>query len=384
MLEQLVRVARKNGASDLHLEPGQPVTMRVRGALQRSEQRVSGEAVLSAARKLVPPELWGAFVERRSFDLSRVISGVQCRINILQSARGVGMAVRLLSAFRPTIKTLNLHPDLAQLVKPKHGLILVSGATGSGKSSTMAALIEELNEREARHIITVEDPIEYVLRARKSLIRQREVGRDTPSFEQALLDALREDPDVIMVGEMRRRNTMQLTLDAAETGHLVLATVHSSSTGDALQRLVSAFPAESQDGVRAQLADCLVAIVCQRLHYRGDIGLRVPQCEILRTTTATRAMIREGAYHKLSGAIATGRDEGMWSWDRYQRWLDARTRWFKPAPDQGLAEDEARPTPALPRAKARAAVETTAESSDRYVVDPGDDVSALIAELEKR
>ena len=149
-------------------------------------------------------------------------------------SRGVGLAIRLLSSFQATVEKLNLHPDLKKLVKNTHGLILVSGPTGSGKSSTLAALIQEINLTETRHIVTVESPIEYTFRPRRAFIRQREVGRDTPSFEQALLDALREDPDVLMVGEMRDPETMRLTLSASETGHLVLATVHSSSCAEAI------------------------------------------------------------------------------------------------------------------------------------------------------
>src|SRR5262249_39203600 len=159
------------------------------------------------------------------------------------------------------VERLNLHPDLRKLVTHTHGLILVSGPTGSGKSSTLAALIQEINLNEARHIVTIEAPIEYTFRPRRAYIRQREVGRDTPSFEQALLDALREDPDVLMVGEMREPETMRLTLNASETGHLVLATVHSATCAEALQRVVAAFPAEIQSGVAAMLADCLLAVI---------------------------------------------------------------------------------------------------------------------------
>ena len=202
------------------------------------------------------------------------------------------MAIRLLSSFQATVERLNLHPDLKKLVKNTHGLILVSGPTGSGKSSTLAALIQEINLTETRHIVTVESPIEYTFRPRRSYIRQREVGRDTPSFEQALLDALREDPDVLMVGEMRDPETMRLTLSASETGHLVLATVHSSSCAEALQRVASAFPAEIQGAVCAQLADCLVAVISQRLRFRPDLNIRVPECEILVATHAVKNFIR--------------------------------------------------------------------------------------------
>ena len=246
-----------------------------------------------------------------------------------------------------------MHPDLKKLVKNTHGLILVSGPTGCGKSSTLAALIQEINLTETRHIVTVESPIEYTFRPRRAFIRQREVGRDTPSFEQALLDALREDPDVLMVGEMRDPETMRLTLSASETGHLVLATVHSSSCAEALQRVASAFPAEIQSAVCAQLADCLVAVISQRLRFRQDLNIRVPECEILVATHAVKNFIRNRDFFKIVTAIETGADNGMWTFQRYAKWLEGRSNFFVPGqsaepPDSEPAEvDSAAPLPPI-------------------------------------
>src|SRR5262245_52971568 len=224
-LESLVGLAKNNGASDLHLEASLPAALRVRGTLRTIGEPLPPKLLVEMARAVLGAAQWQHSLPRRSFDLSKTIAGVRCRINILHTSRGVGFAVRLLAAFQATVEKLNLHPDLKKLVAPTHGLILVSGPTGSGKSSTLAALIQEINLTDTRHIVTIESPIEYTFRPRKAYIRQREVGRDTPSFEQALLDALREDPDVLMVGEMRDPETMRLTLSASETGHLVLATV---------------------------------------------------------------------------------------------------------------------------------------------------------------
>src|SRR5205823_7062852 len=173
-------LAQSNGASDLHLEPGLPAGLRVRGSLRTIGDPLPGKALLEIARQVIGAEQWPHFVERRSHDFSKTIHGVRCRINVLQSSRGVGFAVRMLTSFQATIEKLNLHPDLKKFVVPTTGLILVSGPTGSGKSSTLAALLEEINLAEARHIITIESPIEYTFRPRKSYIRQREVVRDTP------------------------------------------------------------------------------------------------------------------------------------------------------------------------------------------------------------
>ena len=329
-LDALIESAEGNGASDLHLEAGMPAALRVRGTLRVTGEPLPPKTLAALARELIGEEQWPVFLERRSFDLSKTIRGVRCRINIMQTARGTGFAIRLLSAFQATVETLNLHPDLKKLVKNAHGLILVCGPTGSGKSSTLAALLQEINLTETRHIVTVECPIEYTFRPRRAYIRQREVGRDTPSFEQALLDALREDPDVLMVGEMRDPETMRLTLSASETGHLVLATIHSSTCAEALQRVASAFPSEIQGTVCAQLADCLVAVVSQRLRFRPDLNIRVPECEILVATHAVKNFIRTRDFFKISSALETGADHGMWSFQRYAKWLETRTNFSIP------------------------------------------------------
>ena len=351
-LESLVSLALSNGASDLHLEAGLPAALRVRGTLLTSGEPLPPRALADMARNLIGEEQWLRFLERRSFDLSRTIRGARCRINILQTARGVGFAIRLLASFQATIERLNLHPDLKKLVTPTHGLILVSGPTGCGKSSTLAALIQEINLTDTRHIVTIESPIEYTFRPRRAYIRQREVGRDTPSFEQALLDSLREDPDVLMVGEMREPETMRLTLSASETGHLVLATVHSATCIEALQRVVSAFPAEIQSSVAAQLADCLLAVISQRLRFRPDLNIRVPECEILVPTHAVKNFIRNRDFFKIASSIETGADHGMWSFQRYRAWLENRTNWNLPGqnaePPDTEAAETALPPAALP------------------------------------
>ena len=360
-LESLIETARKQGASDLHLESGLPAAVRVRGALRTVGEPLSAKTLLAFAHEIIGNEGWPQFLERRSADFSRNIAGVRVRVNVMHTARGVGFAIRLLATFQATLDRLNLHPDLKKLAAPSTGLVLISGPTGCGKSSTLAALIQEINVAESRHILTLESPIEYVFRPRRAFIRQREVGRDTPSFEQGLLDAMREDPDVLMVGEMREPETMRLTLSAAETGHLVFATVHSGSCAEALQRVVLAFPAEIQSNVAAQLADCLVGVVCQRLVYRTDLNMRLPECEILRPSHSVKAFVRSRDFFKIAQALETGAEQGMWTFERYQAWMAKSARWRTPdtgdeVPDAEPADDVApvsRPVAVSPEGTAR-------------------------------
>jgi twitching motility protein PilT len=367
-LESLIESAAANGASDLHLEAGMPAALRVRGALRVTGEPIAPKTLLDMARTLIGESQWPAFLERRSYDLSKTIRGVRCRINVLQSSRGVGLAIRLLATFQATVEKLNLLPDLKKLVKNTHGLILICGPTGSGKSSTLAALIQEINLTDTRHIVMVESPIEYTFRSRRAYIRQREVGRDTPSFEQALLDALREDPDVLMVGEMRDPETMRLTLSASETGHLVLATVHSSTCTEAIQRVASAFPAEIQSAVCSQLADCLVAVVAQRLQFRQDLNILVPECEILMATHAVKNFIRTREFFKVITAIETGADHGMWTFQRYAKWLETRGNFF--ILGQAAEPPDSEPAESLPPAAALPAMTASAPKVEKKAAKP--------------
>lgn len=402
-LHDLVAMAKTNGASDLHLEPGLPAAIRVRGTLKVVGAPLSGKELLDDAREIIGPEGWEDFLRRRSYDMSKSIAGVRCRINVLHSSRGVGLAVRLLMSFTATIDKLNLHPDLKKLIMANHGLILVSGPTGSGKSSTLAAMIQEINLLETRHIVTIESPIEYQFKPHHAYIRQREVGRDTPSFEQALLDAMREDPDVLMVGEMREPETMRLTLNAAETGHLVLATVHSSTANEAIQRVVAAFASEVQNGVAAQIADCLVAVVSQRLMWREDLKMQVPECEILMPTHAAKNFIRRGEFYKIVSTMETGADSGMWTYQRYRNWLDQKKTWHKlnerdtdellaggyeseEAMTSALPLPSAAPVAGAPRAPvAKAPVTGAAPRDERLEIQPeAGGLEAIISQLKNK
>ncbi len=253
--------------------------------------------------------------------------------------------------------------------------------------------MQEVNLRESRHIVTLESPIEYTLVPRQSFIRQREVGRDTPSFEQGLYDAMREDPDVLVVGELRDAETMRLTLSAAETGHLVLTTVHSSSTAEALQRIVGAFPSEIQAGIATQLADCLVGVVCQRLRWFPERNLRAPECEVLMASQPVKAMVRQGQFFKIPTALETGAAEGSWTFARYREWLERRTDWSQPAPEprepreadgRELVERVGAPRPPGRRAPARPAAASEPRDGVLEIPSSDEDLGRILDELERR
>jgi twitching motility protein PilT len=331
IFDEWIEQAWSTGASDLHLEAGTPLVARVRGELQIIDGGVPGEALVQAAQDILGAEGWAQFRERGSADLSVAVAGVRCRINFFQTVRGLAVAIRLLA---PSIKDLhgcNLHPDFRKLIEATTGLVIISGPTGSGKSTTLAALIEEINVTRARNIITLESPLEYIYTNRRSFIRQREIPTHSPSFEQGIIDALRENPDVLVVSEMRTPEVMRLTLNAAETGHLVLATMHSANCAEALSRLCMSFPSDIQASVRAQLADCLVGLSCQRLDFLSAHRLRVPRCEILLPSSGAKGTIRAGNFSQIANVLQSGGDEGMWTFDRYQRWMDQMSEWVRPS-----------------------------------------------------
>jgi twitching motility protein PilT len=315
------------GASDVHFEVDTPVVARIRGELVVIGGVVSETQLTQTAQELLGAEAWGLFPQRGSADVSMAIDGVRCRVSFYRTFRGLGMAVRLLAPAVSDLHACNLHADLRKLIEPTSGLIVVSGRTGSGKSTTLAALIEEINSSKALHIITLESPLEYIFANRRSFIRQREIPTHSPTFEQAIIDSLRENPDVLVIGEMRTPEVIRLTLNAAETGHLVLATMHSATCTEALNRICMSFPSEIQGSIRAQLADCLVGVVCQRLDFLGPRMIRVPHCEMLLANSAAKGTIRSGQMSNIANVIQGGADEGMWTFDRYQHWLGQRREW---------------------------------------------------------
>ncbi len=341
-----IEQGRALGASDLHLESGAPLAVRVRSTLHVTGEPIAPGVLAHLARELLG-EAWASFLERGSADVSVGAAGLRCRVSLFRTLRGLALAVRLLQPAVNDLRACNLHPDLRRLVEPASGLVVLCGPTGSGKSTTLAALIEEINAARALHVITLESPLEYVFNNRRALIRQREIPTHSPSFEQAITDALRENPDVLVIGEMRTPEAMRLTLNAAETGHLVLATMHSASAAEALTRITMSFPAELQSSVRAQLADCLVGVLCQRLEFLPEQKLRVPRCELLLASTAVRGTLRAGQLSQLGNVMQSGGEEGMWTFERYQRWMDAKSDWVRPASSASApAEPTRAPAPA--------------------------------------
>ncbi|HTX23179.1 MAG TPA: ATPase, T2SS/T4P/T4SS family [Steroidobacteraceae bacterium] len=372
-LKDWIQKGRELGASDLHLETGTPLVARIRGELTPIGEAIAGTRLAEVGQQLLGAEAWPRFLERGSADVSIVASGLRCRVSLFRTIRGIAMAVRLLAPAVSDLRSCNLHPELRKLVEATSGLAVISGPTGCGKSTTLAALIEELNTSRARNIITLESPLEYVFTNRKSFIRQREIPTHSVSFEQAIIDALRENPDVLVVSEMRTPEAIRLTLNAAETGHLVLATMHSATCAEALSRIVMSFPAEIQGSVRAQLADALVGVVCQRLDFLATYQLRVPRCEILFANSAAKGTLRSGQFSQIANVILSGGEDGMWSFDRYQRWMEQKTDWVRPAARPAAPSAEmvkvvnvppSTPTPRPPPAARPASSSKPAPASD--------------------
>jgi twitching motility protein PilT len=382
-IQEWIRKGRELGASDLHVEADTAPVARVRGQLAAIGAPAAAAVISRAARELLGAEGWEQFLNKGSADLSRNIAGVRCRINVFQTIRGVALAVRLLSSFQNNLRSCNLHPDLKRLTEATTGLIVLSGPTGSGKSTTLAALIEEINASSTRNIIAIESPIEFVFTNRRSFIRQREIPTHSPTYEQALIDALRENPDVLVIGEMRTAEVMRLTLNAAETGHLVIATMHSSTCAEALTRICMSFPAEIQGSIRAQLADCLVGFVCQRLEFLSEHRLRVPVCEILLPSTASKGTIRGGQFSQVANVLQTGGEVGMWNFERYQRWVAQKKDWITPTLSAQLPDEPI--TPPAPKIQRREVPpKAPKEESLEISIEENADIDELAKRVESR
>jgi twitching motility protein PilT len=308
----------ERNASDLHLVTGEPPILRIDGTLTRLEEFevMTAEAVQSLVDVLLSPQQKELFVKNEDVDLSYSYKdNIRFRINIYRQKGLLAMAFRLIPNYIKTVQELNLPPSILKFTEAREGLILVVGPTGHGKSTTLAALIDYINANRVEKILTIEDPVEFMFTPRKSIITQREVNVDTPSFEQALKSSLREDANVILVGEMRDYESIASVITIAETGHLVFATVHTNDAPQTVDRIIDVFPPQQQNQVRSQLASLLIAVVSIRLLPKIGGG-RVPAVEILVNNHAVRNIIREGKTYQLNSAIQTSYDEGMIPMDR--------------------------------------------------------------------
>ncbi|TLP58185.1 MULTISPECIES: type IV pilus twitching motility protein PilT [Pseudomonas] len=300
------------GASDLHLAAGEPPLLRVDGELHRLElPALTAHALEHGLGALLDGAQREQWARGDELDLALDLPGVgRSRLNLFRQRNGPGACLRLIPAGIPSVEALGLEQVSDALARCQDGLVLVGGPTGSGKSSTLAALLDRLNERCAQHIVTLEDPVEFLHAGRRSLLNQREIGRDCRSFAHGLRSALRQDPDVIMIGELRDLPSIRLALRAAETGHLVLATVHTRSAVSCVDRLVDVFAAEEKPLVRAMLAEALRLVVAQVLLKRKGGG-RVAAREVLVATPAVRNLIREGRMAQVPSLMQTGAGQGM-------------------------------------------------------------------------
>jgi twitching motility protein PilT len=301
------------GGTDVLLTVGMPPQLRVHGELQpaRDHPPLTGDDTEQMLAELLNPAQAAAYADRREYDFSFSWQDrARIRGNAFQQRDLTAVALRMIPRSVPTMEQLNLPPILADFARQHQGLVLVTGPTGSGKSTTLAAVIDRINSERACHILTIEDPIEYVHDHKRSAVSQREVGADTGSFSDALRAALREDPDVVLVGEMRDLESIRFALTIAETGHLVFATLHTNDTAQSLARIVDVFPAEQQTQIRVQLAAAMTGIVYQRLVPRVGGGL-VAAYEVLVATPAVRNLVKEGKSNQLRNALVTGQREGM-------------------------------------------------------------------------
>ena len=317
-IDDLLREAKTAEASDIHVTQGRPPLFRIDGQLSPvgNEPLIKEEADRMIQELLQNNErLQRELEEKKQTDFSYALEdGTRFRVNIFSHLGTLSAALRLIPNVIRTVEELHLPPQIIQFADLKQGFVIMSGPAGHGKSTTMAALIEYINQHRKEHIITIEDPIEYQFKDKESVIDQREIGRDAPSFVEAIRATLRQDPNVIMIGELRDLESMRTAITVAETGHLVLATLHTNDAAQTVERLIDSFPAEQQAQVRSQLSATLSGVVSIRL-LPWQEGGRVPAVEIMIATNAIRNVIREGHVHQIMGIIQTSSDVGMQTLD---------------------------------------------------------------------
>jgi twitching motility protein PilT len=317
LLQDILRAGVAAKASDIHITVGQPPLFRIHTVITPSDFPVmTAEGAAKLAREMMTDKRWEAFEEKRDSDFSYEIAGLcRFRVNAHYQRNSVGLSFRTINDKIRVIDELFLPEIVHKLTHLPRGLILVTGPTGSGKSTTLAAMIDAVNRREQGHIITVEDPIEYAFVSAKSCIEQREIGSDVPTFESGLRHALRQDPDVILVGEMRDLETTSAAITAAETGHLVFSTLHTVNAPQTIERIIDIYPSDEQNQIRSMLANTLQAVISQTLFKRCDQPGMIPAIEVMLCTPAVRNCIRENRIFEIPNIIATSRAIGMQSLD---------------------------------------------------------------------
>lgn len=317
-VEELLAITLEEQASDLHISVGHPPVLRITGRLVPlvKRKKIEAEDAQGLAFAMLSEKQRESLLNEKDVDFSYDFKGsARFRVNIFYQKGTISLALRLIPTKISTIEELGLPPVLHEFTAPSQGFILVTGPSSHGKSTTLAAMIDEINHSRADHIITIEDPIEYIFKEDRAIIDQREINHDALSFSSALRATFRQDPDVIMVGEMRDPETIATAITAAETGHLVYATLHTNSASQSIHRIVDSFPPEQQQQIRAQLAGSLVGVISQRLIPRIKGGM-IPACEIMMETSAVSNLIRENKIHEIPLVIETSAERGMISLNR--------------------------------------------------------------------
>jgi len=325
-ISELLKLSCKKNASDLHLSPGHPPILRINGDLlpMKDHPILDAETTKKCIYQFLNETQKQDFAREWEIDFAIELPHVsRFRVNAFQQAQGIAAVFRIIPEAVPTLDELEMPAVFKKILNLPNGLILITGPTGSGKSTTLAAMIDYINTNQHCHIITIEDPIEFSHQRKKSLINQRQVSRDTHNFAAALRSALREDPDVILVGEMRDLETIRLALTAAETGHLVMATLHTSSAPRAISRIIDVFPTGEKNIIKNMLAESLQAVICQEL-VKSIAGGRVPAFEIMLATSAIRNLIREDKVAQMYSSIQTSSAVGMCTFDQYLQTMVAK------------------------------------------------------------
>jgi twitching motility protein PilT len=318
VIQDILSQAKEKGASDVHVTVGLPPKMRLNGKLIPMEEfgKMLPPDTFAIAQEIMSEKQLAKLDENGQHDMSFSIPGVgRYRLNVFKQRGSVAMAFRVVASEIPSAHSLGIPEAVIELYKKKRGLVLVTGPTGSGKSTTLASIIDMINNNREAHVITLEDPIEFTYQHRMSIVNQREIGTDSNSYANALRAALREDPDVILVGEMRDLETISTAITAAETGHLVLSTVHTIGASNTVDRLIDVFPSHQQQQIRIQLASVLEAVISQQLIPAIDGVSRIAAFEVLHVNSAVRNLVREGKSHQLLTVMQTNRKLGMISMD---------------------------------------------------------------------